>query len=53
MENNNQQINQGPPPIEPTQMISAAEWAAKFPTKRETYNFLAIDCDVYLPPIGK
>ena len=34
-------------------MISAAEWAAKFPSKRETYKFLAVDCEVYLPPYGK
>ena len=42
-----------PPGIDPTVMISAAEWAAKFPNKNTTYAFLAVDCDVYLPPIGK
>ena len=52
-QNNNQPINRDPPMPQPTQMISAAEWAAKFPSKRETYHFLAFECDVYLPPIGK
>ena len=46
-----QQQNMAGP--QPMAQISAAEWAAKFPTKRETYNFLAVDCDYYLPPLGK
>ena len=33
--------------------VSAAEFAAKFSSKRECYNFLAIDCEIYLPPYGK
>ena len=45
-----QQNMAGPQPMA---QISAAEWAAKFPTKRATYNFLAVDCDYYLPPLGK
>ena len=34
-------------------MISAAAFAAKYRSKRECYNFLAIQCEVYLPPYGK
>ena len=49
----NAQAQQNPPGPQPVTQISAAEWAAKFPTKRATYNFLAVECDVYLPPIGK
>ena len=33
--------------------ISAKEFAAKFKSKRECYNFLACECDIYLPPYGK
>ena len=33
--------------------ISAKEFASKFKSKRECYNFLAGDLDVYLPPYGK
>ena len=33
--------------------ISAKEFAAKFKSKRECYNFLASELDVYLPPYGK
>ena len=33
--------------------ISAQEFAAKFKAKRECYNFLAGECEVYLPPYGK
>ena len=53
MEGNNQpmnQINQGQAPME---QISAMEFAAKFKSKLECYDFLALDCDVYLPPYGK
>ena len=32
-------------------MVSAALFAAKYRSKRECYNFLAVDCDVYLPPL--
>ena len=34
-------------------LIPAAEFAAKYESKRECYNFLAVDCDVYLPAYGK
>ena len=33
--------------------ISAKEFAAKFKSKRECFNFLAGECEVYLPPYGK
>ena len=32
--------------------VSAKEFAAKFKSKRECYNFLAGECEVYLPPYG-
>ena len=35
------------------QQVSAKEFAAKFQSKRECYNFLAGDCECYLPPYGK
>ena len=34
-------------------LIPAAEVAAKYKSKRECYNFLAVDADVYLPAYGK
>ena len=34
-------------------MVSAAAFAAKYRSKRECYNFLAVQCEVYLPPYGK
>ena len=34
-------------------MIPAAEFASKYKSKRECYNFLAVDADVYLPAYGK
>ena len=33
--------------------ISAKEFAAKIKSKRECFNFLAGECEVYLPPYGK
>ena len=33
--------------------ISAKEFAAKFKSKRECFNFLATECECYLPPYGK
>ena len=33
--------------------VSAKEFRAKFNSKRECYNFLAGECEVYLPPYGK
>ena len=33
--------------------VSSKEFAAKFQSKRECYNFLAVECEVYLPPYGK
>ena len=47
--NQNAQIGQ------PVQLVnvSAKEFAAKYSSKREVYNFLAVDCGVYLPHYGK
>ena len=39
------QIQQAPQKVE----VSAKLFAAKFNSKREVYNFLAVDVDVYLP----
>ena len=33
--------------------LSVTEFAAKYRSKRECYNFLAVDAGVYLPPYGK
>ena len=51
--NNNGQIPMQQPGAQQLQMISAAEWAVKFPSKRESYHFLAVDCETYFPPYGK
>ena len=45
----NQQIQQQPARLE---QIPAAEFAAKYRSKRECYNFLAVDAGTYLPPYG-
>ena len=42
---NQAQIPQPPPNVR----MSAKEFAAKFSTKRECFNFLTIDCQAYLP----
>ena len=36
-----------------TQKISAKEFASKYKSKREVYNFLSVDVGVYLPAYGK
>ena len=36
-----------------TQQISAKEFAAKYKSKREVFNFLSVDVGVYLPAYGK
>ena len=33
--------------------VSAKEFNSKFSSKRECYNFLAVECEVYLPPYGE
>ena len=33
--------------------ITAKDFAAKYKSKREVYNFLSVDCAIYLPKIGK
>ncbi len=35
------------------QQLPAAEFAAKYRSKREVYNFLTVDASVYLPAYGK
>ena len=50
MDRQNQQmqvVGQGPAQV--TQ-VSSKEFAAKYNSKREIYNFLAADAGVYLPP---
>ena len=41
-----------PAPLRKVQ-VSAAAFAAKYRSKRECYNFLAVDVGVYLPSYGK
>ena len=33
--------------------INAKDFAAKYKSKREVYNFLSVDVGVYLPSYGK
>ena len=33
--------------------VSTAAFAAKYRSKRECFNFLAVECNVYLPAYGK
>ena len=47
-----QENNQIPNPFANIK-ISAAEFGAKYRSKRECYNFLSVDCGVYLPSYGK
>ena len=47
MESNpNQQLQLNQPQL---QQVTAKEFAAKYQSKRECYNFLAVDAGVYLP----
>ena len=52
---NGENINGGQVPggIPDIARVSAKEFASKFKSKRECYNFLAVECEVYLPPYGK
>jgi hypothetical protein len=36
-----------------TVTVSTSEFAAKYRSKREVYNLLAVDANVYLPAYGK
>ena len=45
--------NQPVPAPPQTVKVSAAAFAAKYRSKRECYNFLAVDVGVYLPAYGK
>ena len=53
MEGSDQQIHIDPPRPITNARVSAKEFAAKFKSKRECYDFLAIDCNVFLPPYGR
>ena len=53
MESNPQPFQQIPSMPVTLAQVSAKEFAAKFKSKRECYQFLAVDCNVYLPPYGK
>ena len=33
--------------------ITAKDFAAKYKSKREVYNFLSVDCGIYLPKYGE
>lgn len=46
-------VNQIPQMGQPMVQVSAAAFAAKYRSKRECYNFLAVDVGVYLPQYGK
>ena len=51
---NNADNGAGQPDQQPRNaQVSAKEFAAKFKSKRECYNFLAGECQVYLPPYGE
>ena len=53
MEANNAPMGQIPVGHPTMARVSAKEFAAKFRSKRECYTFLAVECEVYLPPYGK
>ena len=53
MEQQNQPMQQQPIGHVSNAQVSAKAFAAKFQSKRECYNFLAAECEVYLPPYGK
>ena len=53
MDQINQNMQQQPPRHVTNTQVSAKEFAAKFKSKRECYNFLAGDCECYLPPYGE
>ena len=50
MKDNNQQDFQIEDNQPRTVGVSSKEFSAKYKSKRETYNFLAADVGVYLPP---
>jgi hypothetical protein len=49
----NQQNNNAPMAAPAKVKITAKEFAAKYSSKREVYNFLAVDVGVYLPGYGE
>ena len=53
MDQNNQNMQQVPHGHVTNVQVSAKSFSAKYQSKRECYNFLAGDCECYLPPYGK
>ena len=49
-DNHNQPMQPASALQAPTAHVSSKEFAAKYRSKREVYNFLATDVGVYLPP---
>ena len=50
MDSGNVNMVQAPPLAGQASKISSKEFAAKYNSKREIYNFLACDVGVFLPP---
>ena len=50
MEQNNQMMRQIPNDSNQVSFVSSKEFAAKFRSKREIFNFLAVENSVYLMP---
>ena len=50
VDQSNQQMQQVPIGGGAAARISSKEFAAKYQSKREIYNFLATDVGIYLPP---
>ena len=50
MESNNSQMNQINSGNVSKRLVSSKEFASKYRSKREIYNFLATDVGIYLPP---
>ena len=48
-QNNGNQIMQAPAKVK----VTSKDFAAKYKSKREVYNFLSVDCGIYLPSYGK
>ena len=50
MESHNQDMQQIPDNVAQLAHVSSKEFAAKYRSKREIYNFLAFDVGIFLPP---
>ena len=49
----NQAVNNAPMAQPNRVAITAAAFRAKYNSKREVFNFISVDCGVYLPSYGK